>query len=100
MVEKLFTTMSPPLFVNTLFRFTAYPRGMSYPTPTSSRPGAPEARLMSPCMSLVLQLDGDDWEVHFSAGIERFIGVYPRLPELRSAEPMFLKYYEVHGRRK
>ena len=39
--------------------------------------------------ALVLRLeDGSPWRVTFSAGIERFIGAYPRLPEIRSEGPL------------
>jgi hypothetical protein len=39
--------------------------------------------------ALVLRLeDGSPWRVTFSAGIERFIGCYPRLPEMRSEGPL------------
>jgi hypothetical protein len=46
-------------------------------------------------MVLVLPNDGGAWEVEFSRGIEKFIGRYPRLPELCLVGHSFLSYHEV-----
>jgi hypothetical protein len=36
------------------------------------------------------QVDGPAWTVRFSAGIERFIGVYPRLEAFDCGEPLLV----------
>jgi hypothetical protein len=46
-------------------------------------------RPTAPCLELVLRLeDGSPWHLTVSAGVERFIGYYPRIDGLDAGGPL------------
>lgn len=53
-------------------------------------------RFKAPCLELVLRLeDGSPWRLTVSAGMDRFIGYYPRVDGLDAGGPL-LRFQAVN----
>jgi hypothetical protein len=75
------------------------PIGMTKGSPYTDSNAGPGTQAAIARKCLILPAEDGDWTIDFSPGIEKFIGVYPRLPDFDPVIAGFLKFHDVRPAR-